>query len=192
MITGTLFGQVTNNVFAVGTPINDPGSSAQALDVATDVLAAYQATFLTRQATEYNLTGCDVTNMANKEQGAEVETSLNGGGGLTAASGVVAVRLNIRTGLRGRSFRGRTGIAGPTEADVAGNNLVAAARTSWQTLATTFFNNLAAASGTGYATLVVGVISTVTGGAPRVTPLFTPATGIDVPLGIGTRVSRMR
>jgi len=93
-----------------------------------------------------------------------------GGGGSAALPNSVTAAYSWRTGLAGRSFRGRSFIPGLQEGQVTANALTPAAVTAY----TNAWEQLRTVGGSEGWEMVV--VSTVSGGAPRVTGIATPVT----------------
>jgi len=113
----------------------------------------------------------------------------------------VCAKVGWTTGLRGRSYRGRTGLAGLGESDTdtaSPNSLTPGARTRISTQVQAFFDNIntvIASEGGGSVLAVVslfhGVDPVTHRPIPRAVPLATPVTGWLVYSQLGTRRSRL-
>jgi hypothetical protein len=115
------------------------------------------------------------------------EGALSASGELTGEGmpGSVAVAVSIKTGVQGRSFRGRFYLSGVplspgTEADP--NHLQSDFFTNYNDAADAFMTQLASAD------LDLGVLSRISGGAVRPVPFFTVANAITV----GSRLDSQR
>jgi hypothetical protein len=95
--------------------------------------------------------------------------------------GNVTMSISFRTGLRGRSFRGRNYAIGLTEDQVAGNNFVAGLASTWQAA---YFALIAAAADAGWQWVVASRFSgvdPVTGDPiPRAAGVTTPIVSVIV------------
>jgi hypothetical protein len=107
-------------------------------------------------------------------------------------TGAVCVAVDILTGFRGKSFRGRTGLAGLVESKVAGNFLLEGDRVDFDARFAGFRADLSTPVAPETEVLVLGVISRFSGKVKRPVPVFTPATSTVVRGRVGTRVSRLR
>jgi len=183
-VRATLFGQDIINVLWAKGP--GPISSAGLLNAATLVRNAYDADILPELSQD--IAYQDVTARAmDTDSGPQVvlpwgEGNL-GGEPIPSMSGNVAFVITHRTANIGRSYRGRTYLAGLPEASVANNQLD-------QTVADALaagFN--AIRTGLATANLTLCIVSLISGGAPRLEGVATPVTAS---LARNTRVDTQR
>jgi hypothetical protein len=197
-IEGTYLGQVINNVLGIR-GAGDVPAGAQAQDLATRVRDHWRDEVMTIVSGSYAMTGVNAVSMTNPEIAGFVAANNSGGSGTDPYSGAICAAVQIRTGLRGRAFRGRTGICGLTEDHVSGNSLAATALSSFQARIDGFRNRLLAPVAPATEVYELGVISRYKGTAadgtpvPRIGgPIFTPSIAVVVAPRVGTRVSRLR
>jgi hypothetical protein len=197
-IEGIWHSQVVNNVLGIRGPGDVPGG-VQADDVARRVRNAWQSSLMPLLSSGYVLTGVNVVSATNPEVGGFISATGGGPDNTEGVTGLVAAGVQIRTGLRGRAFRGRTGIPGLTEPMVAGNFLTAAARNNLQGGMDAFRGALGGPTAPDTEVYELGVISRFKGvdangvPIPRVGgPIFTPSISVDVSSRISSRVSRLR
>jgi hypothetical protein len=143
-------------------------------------------------STQYLLTGATAQSIFGTEATADAGLSSSGGNTDAPYTGLACAKVSLRTALRGRAFRGRTGIAGLTEGQVAGNTLVESTRAALETEFGNFIAALSIGSGPGYTSLRLGVLSTRVNGVLRPLPIFTEVTSHSVAATIGSRESRLR
>ncbi len=191
-IEGTLLGQVVNNVMHFGTQDTDVTAPGDAAAVAADAAAAWATNMMPILSTAYVLTGVTATPIFSGGSTGEAAVAASGGNTDAAYTGLACAKVSLRTALRGRAFRGRTGIAGLTEGQVAGNTIVESTRAAIQTNFANFVGAMNVATGPGYVSLSLGVLSTRFAGGPRVPPIFTEVTSFSVASTIGSRESRLR
>lgn len=190
-INGTFLGQNVANIIGVR-GAGDVPAGAQGAAVAARVREVWNFYLLPSLSNAYTTTSVDAVSMTNPEVG-EVSTGTQSGGQTVPPyTGAVCAAVDIRTGFRGRSFRGRTGLCGLVEADVEGNNLTETRRADLESRFADFFANLAVPATGTTETYELGVISRVSNGVKRTTPIFTPATTTAVRARLGTRVMRLR
>ncbi len=119
----------------------------------------------------------------------ESESGLNGSVIGDAMPGNVALAVKSVTGLTGRSFRGRTYIAGFTDAQVNGNEVYEGTRTSIVNVFNAWKTSI---TGDGYAPVVVSKYSGYTVDLVKVRKIPTPrAAGIATPIAIYTANSQL-
>jgi len=106
---------------------------------------------------------------------ADVNTSA-GIGGITgeAAPNNVSPCVSFRTGMAGRSFRGRNYIAGVSNSDILGNTI----DTGWATTIVNGYNFLLPGGVNDPAPFVWSVASFFTANLPRLTGIATPITSV--------------
>lgn len=170
-VRATLFGQSIVNVLYVRGP--GPISEAGLLNAATLVRNAYDANILPHLSND--ILYQDVTARAmDTDSGPQVVLPWGegnaGGQAVTSMPGNVAFCITHRTANIGRSYRGRTFLAGLTEADVGSNLLNAAVADELED----GFNSLRA--GLLSANLVFCVVSLFSSGQPRAQGVATPVT----------------
>lgn len=157
------------------------GNPAEALATAfvTEALPAYQTYLSDRIVT----TVIEVRQVLNGAASFDVTLNENG----DAPTGDLVPQwtgpiISWRTGFAGRSFRGRTYLPPCSEADQDAGEISAVLRTQVISVA----NALIGFETVGNGNWGLGIFSTVTNGAPRPTPIFTPVTGFVVPTTMGT------
>jgi hypothetical protein len=197
-IEAAYLGQVVNNVLGIR-GAGDVPSGVQAQDLAARVESAWRTNILGQVADDYVMTGVNVVSATNPDIGGFVAASAAGAQGTDPITGAVCVGVDIRTGFRGRAFRGRTGIAGLVEPKVTGNNVVEADRVLFQAAIDGFRDRLLIPVAPATEVYEIGVISAFKGvdaqgkPIPRVGgPIFTVSTSLVVKSRVGTRVSRLR
>lgn len=183
-VRATLFGQSIINVLWVRGP--GPLSAAGLLNAATLIRNGYDANILPELSQD--IAYQDVTARAmDTDSGPQVvlpwgEGNL-GGEPSASMSGNVAFCITHRTANIGRSYRGRTYLAGLPESMVANNNLDSAMASALAD----GFDTLRA--GLLTANLTLCVVSLYSGGAPRAAGV---ATAITESLARDTRVDTQR
>lgn len=129
-VRATLLGEQMENVFHLVKTTPSPFTAAEVLQVADTTLAAWAANMLPNLGGNYVFR--EVVTAALDSDGAPTATSVpgtppSGGAAGEALPAQNALVITHRTGLTGRSFRGRTYIGGLTESQTSGNNVTAAA-----------------------------------------------------------------
>jgi hypothetical protein len=192
-VTGQLLGQVINNVLAFDDQIGGSPNQQDAAFAAKRVSDQWAADIIPALSAQYVLTGAVARTLGLAGTQGDHATSTAGGQAGDPYSSAIAAKVNILTGIRGRSFRGRTGIAGLLETQVSGNTYVEASRSDMQVRFNRFVATLktAPAAGSGVP-LFLGVISEEFARVKRAAPIFTPAVATNVLPVVGTRVSRLR
>ncbi len=156
------------------------------------ISSAWTSNIVPRLASIYTYEGATAVNLDNPTIGFE---SVAGAGatGLSAGSVLptfVAVRVNWSTGLRGRAFRGRTGLGPIVESETTvANALDPAARDAWQTRINAFLTAIQGISG-GTSNADLAVISRVVNKVLRPSPVTTRILAGEVDARLGSRVSR--
>jgi hypothetical protein len=190
-IRGTYLGQVVNNIIGVRGPGDVPGG-AQAQAIADRVLNAWAGRVVPELSQQYVCTGVDVVSITNPSVGAEAFGNFVGTNISDPITGAICVAVDVLTGLRGRSFRGRTGLTGLVEGSVSGNLLAEASRLQYQSKVRLFRDDLAVGTAATPDAFEWGVVSRFAGNVKRVPPIFTPSIAVNVRSRVGTRVSRLR
>jgi hypothetical protein len=198
VIAGTYLGQIVNNVLGIR-GAGDVPAGTQGQEVARVVNAYWRADIVPLLSSAYQLSGVTAVSMTNPEIGAENVTTDIGGDLGDPISGAICAPVDIQTGLRGRAFRGRTGLTGLTETGVTGNTIVQLKRDALQNGMTTFRSRLVSPTITDQEAFDLGVISRYKGvdaqGKPLLRPggpIFTNSIAVVVRSKVGTRVSRLR
>lgn len=162
--------------------------AGRAADLAEAIRIQWEAQFESHQVDDYAQTEVYVYSVDVPTVFASEPSSMLGTSTGDPAPMFVVARVDLTTGLRGRSYRGRwgfpglpTGVIDPTN----GNKLVAAEVSGLGAAVNAFYSGVT--TGTS---AVPAVISEVTNGAPRPAPIATEVTGIAVLQYLGSRTSR--
>lgn len=190
-INGTYLGQNVANILGVGGP-GDVPAGVQGLDVATKVRGIWVREVIPSLSSSYTVTTVEAVSITNPEIGESVTGASAGGQSVAVMTGAICAAVDIRTGLRGRSFRGRTGLTGLVEADVDGNALTEVRRGDLDARMNTFRNQMGAVTAESAEVYTIGVVSRISQGVKRLVPIYTPSTSISVRSRVGTRVTRLR
>jgi hypothetical protein len=197
-IEATYLGQVVNNVIGVRGADAVPAGE-QAIDLANLVAQYWPQTVMGEISAQYSFTGVNVVSATNPDVGAFKVGAGVGQNPNDPISGAICAAVEVRTALRGRAFRGRTGIAGMVETSVSGNTLVEAPRANLENAVILFRTRLMTPIAPRTESFEWGVISVYKGIGPEGAPLprpggpiFTPSTSVGVRARVGTRVSRLR
>jgi hypothetical protein len=190
-IRGTYLGQIINNVIGVRGP-GDVPAGAQAQAIADRVLRVWAARVVPVLSTQYRCEGVDVVSITNPGIGAQAFGNFAGGNISDPVSGAICGAVDVLTGLRGRSFRGRTGLTGVVENAVSGNLLVEASRVDYETRVRGFRTDLGTGDTASPDAYEWGVVSRFAKLVKREPPIFTPSIAVNVRARVGTRVSRLR
>lgn len=165
-----------------------PGGS-DALTLAEGVYSAWSAYMIDDLVDDYQVTSVRCISMDNPAIGVEFTESVAGSSTGAPLPMFCVGNVELTTGLRGRSYRGRFGIPGLpktlTDPD-NGNVLAAAAVTLLQGNVSDFIGNVQSLS----VGVHLAVISEVSGGLRRLSPIATQVTTAAVKAPLGTRVSR--
>lgn len=146
-------------------------------------------------STEYVVRSVDMADYDDPSWGGTFASDYAGGRSGSLLPLTVCAKVGWTTGLRGRAYRGRTGLCGLLEEDTgasAPNELTSGARTTIATGVQDFFDNVNSimTAVSGIAT-VLAVASTIVDEAPRPAAIGTPVTGWLVYTQLGTRRSRL-
>jgi hypothetical protein len=169
-----------------GNPAN-PDSAFAAQEVATSVRDEWIQWIMPKCSDEYKLTSVEAVSVYSPQFAGVALAATSGGEFGPPLPTFTVARVRVATGLRGRAYQGRWGWPGMIESytdDTNGNQLKTATAATLNTTVDAFFADLVASE------LYPAVISRVLNGAPRAVPLVTRATGMDVALSLGSRVSR--
>lgn len=164
-------------------------NSSDALALATAVGNYWGSVIMPLVADDYAITGVTAIGMDNTTVGAFQAHSTSGGSTADPIPLFIVANVHLTTALRGRSYVGRYGIPGlvKTYLDTTNGNLMtSAAQSALQTAVGTYRSDVSAILGG----TPMAVISTTSGGTPRVPPIGTPVTSQTVQLALGSRVSR--
>lgn len=186
-LKGQLFGQTVDVIH--GWVTSGGTSSAQAATLATRLVTQWVGDIMPNLGTDYGLDHCDVVGVDIPTAFGVATSSASGGVIGDAAPAFVVANVELRTGLRGRSFHGRFGMPGVTLGQidtVNGNNLAAGVVTGFQTAVNNWISNM---NGGGLPAQLA-VVSTISGGTPRLVPIGTVVTSAVVHAPLGSRVSR--
>lgn len=184
---GTQYGQTVDITHGWTGP--GVGNSSDAHTLAQRVYDGWLLKFLPDLSDTYELLGCTAVSIDVPTAYGIVTFTQPGADAGAPAPAFVVGNVSLATGLRGRSYQGRFGIPGLLESmtdATNGNQLTSAAVTTLQTDTDDFFTYVA----TGVPAFFAGVISTISGGTPRATPISTPVTSWTVRSTLGSRVSR--
>lgn len=168
-------GQYVENVFHV---FKSGGWDEAAMEVVAGVFIDWvDSHYRTRQTTQVALQKVLVTDLTTETSPAieyAVGLPLAGTNGSSQLPMNVTLAIKLLTALRGRSFRGRYYFVGLVPAAVSGSTLVSGVAADYQA------DTLALIDALDTNGTPLGVVSFVTGGAPRAHGLFTPVTGVTV------------
>lgn len=170
----------------VATPATNAGDAAI---IADRVYQGFVSYFLNDLVDDLNVNSCDVIGVDNGTVFGTFSGSASGAYANPPAPMFVVANVKLSTGIRGRSYTGRFGIPGiPLDAVDAnnGNNLASAWVAVLQGDLGDFINHVE----TGPPSPKLAVVSTISGGTPRVTPIGTEVTTATVMTPFGSRVSR--
>lgn len=167
----TWAGQTTINDLYFFLPAGEP-TLAQTLQLAQDLDAWWSASVLINlnESLTYNFIRTRSLLVPN---GFTAESASNSGPGGISGEAVpnnVNPCISFRTGVAGRSFRGRNYIPGLSNSDVTGNVL----ETAWKTALINAYTDLNPGGNFGTAAWNWVVVSYFTGGSPRAAGLVTP------------------
>ncbi len=192
-ILGTQGGR--NIVNTHGLTIGDafsPEDPAEAAVAAERAFLAWKQAFLVRLSSSYTALsavargvldgGVSGVSTSGPQAGARAEPPM---------PTFVCGRIRLNTALGGRAGRGRTGLPGLIETYTSGldmNTLDGAALIDLRPQVSQWFNALQGVAPTSTLT----VISRILKGVPRVAPVISQVTSVQLEAGLGTRVSRLR
>lgn len=174
-INGTLFGQEIQNTLY----FEKAGGyiMADLLDLAAVVRSWYFTNVMPILSNDYvfrEITAQDISAEAGEIAFNTAGTGTAGGNTAPSLPGSVAIAVSFRTGLAGRSYRGRNYLSGLVEAGVTGNTLADVTRTA---ITTAYAELLDVLSDTDF---VWGVVSRVTAGLPRPVGIITAITSVII------------
>ena len=186
-VHGTLFGQTVDVITGwEATPATNAGD---ANTIAQRVFTNWGTYIMANTVDDYEITSCDVIGMDDPTVFGFYSGSTTGGNGTDPGPAFTVANVKLTTGLRGRSYTGRFGIPGlPVSAfdTTDGNVLASGFLSAFQTAVSDFITHV----NTGPPTPQLAVISTISGGTPRPTPIGTVVTTAAVQALLGSRVSR--
>jgi hypothetical protein len=167
---GSLHGSIVSNVFYFEKESQWTGAELQTL--AGQVGESWDAFISPNIATDYVLTAVKARGLDTQED-AYGETTENAAGDLVSPGlpNNCTVAIKFATALSGRSNRGRMFLAGLTEAQVLGDQLVAGMAATLAGAVAAFFGEVAGATGSQHV-----VVSYCNGGEWRTTAVTTPVT----------------
>jgi hypothetical protein len=184
-IRASYFGIFVENVFNFTTG-EDPATESVLVDLAAQVASSWTANLMPELNISYTLREIFAFDLSVQSGAQATDTTVLGqAGGVNQAGmpGNVAFCVSKRTGLRGRSFRGRTYFVGLSEPDVASNILDATRAGNLVDGLEAFRSDLISA---GFQMVIV---SRASNGAPRVTAVSTPVVAV---LAVDNRVDTQR
>lgn len=161
----------------------------RAQDLADAISLSWQGEFLNDLVDDYVFTGVTVIGIDNPTVTAFNSDTATGASTQQPLPQFVVANVALTTGLRGRSYNGRFGIPGMSVADsdsANGNQLNSTAVAVLQGNVSSFIAGL---EGAGI-NRKLAVVSTISGGTPRPTPIATAVTTAQVKTPFGSRVSR--
>lgn len=186
-LKGSMFGQTINVV--TGWAVVGPLSSAQCAQTADGVFNGWSGSFINHEVDDLTFTECEVVGVDDPTKFGVFTGSMSGALTADPAPAFVVAKVKLDTGLRGRSYQGRFGIPGLAEGNTAaanGNQLEGASQTVLQNDLAAFIFHVESNG----ATPTLSVVSTISGGTPRLVPIATAVTTATVLLDLGSRVSR--
>lgn len=191
-LTGDLVGYPVTNIFGVAT--TDPVIPADLVAVANAFDSFYPDTIMTVLHQNYTLSKISVVDLSGGSIG--VDLDVDHGGEISGAllPSFVCARVNLTTALRGRSYRGRTGLAGIPEDytdSLTPNTLKATPRSELAGAVQDFVDGVNGAINATAGGSAMAVISQVHNGVKRHPPIATLITGTNVSASLGTRRGRM-
>jgi hypothetical protein len=190
-INATYLGQPVINSLGFRGP-GDVPAGTQAQDLARRVRVEWLQHLVPLASVGYILGEVQTVSITNPEIAGSSTGSNTGAAGSLSLTGAICAAVDILTGFRGRSFRGRTGICGLTENHVDGNNLVETSRAQFETAVRNFRQELLVPVTPETEIYELGVVSRIFQGVKRPVPIFTAATAVNVRARVGTRVTRLR
>ena len=191
-ITGALAGAPVDNI--IGLHITSGVVSADCDAIAEQVLINWKNSMLSVLSQQLSVEQVDVVNVDDSSVGGRfVEHHIGSVSGATLPSFVVA-KVNLTTALRGRAYRGRTGLSGliedwtdSTTPNVLKSTAQASLAEAFEEFRVALNLDLDAIAGGS----AVAVVSQVLHGIPRVPAIATDVTDTNVALALGTRRGRM-
>lgn len=184
---GTQFGQTVDVTMGWTGP--GVGNSSDASTLAHRVHDGWILKLLPALSDTFEIVGTDAYSVDVPTAFGTVSFTQPGSDAGAPAPAFVVGNVKLATGLRGRSYQGRWGIPGLLESmtdATNGNALTAAAITTLQAEVDDFYTYVAFGTPAFFAT----VISTISGGTPRPSPIATGVTSWTVAASLGSRVSR--
>jgi len=142
----------------------------------------------------YTVSEVSLASLTDPTVGGHVSVTYSGGVTGALLPTFACAKVNFHTGLRGRSYRGRTGLCGIPEDytdSLTPNTLKPTPRSNLDTAMNDFIvaaNTDLVLIGTGY---TLAVVSQVHNGLDRNPPIATQITVADVAAALGTRRNRM-
>lgn len=191
-IQHTFLGQAVDNCVGVDFPTNDLDSS-DCHFVAGVIHGYWAAGVLPQLHNELHLVKTSVIEAGDTTTGSDYTGSASGGISGALLPSFCAARVKFTTAYRGRSYRGRTGLAGITEDmtdSLTPNNLKDANRSTLAGVIAEWLDNCNNDLGGYLDGGFLAVVSTIHMGAPRVPAIATKIIGSTVTSELGTRRSR--
>jgi len=191
-IQHVFLGQQVDNCVGVDFPTNDLDSS-DCHFVAQVIHGYWSAGVMPQLHNELHLVKTSVVECDDSTTGSDFTGSTSGGISGALLPSFVAARVKFTTAYRGRSYRGRTGLAGLTEDmtdSLTPNNLKDTARNDLSGVIAEWLDNVNNDLGGYLDGGFLAVVSTIHNGAPRVPAIATRILGSTVTSELGTRRSR--
>ncbi len=193
-IVGSLHGSIVYNVLNFGTPdqVNDGDYTDLLTQLATAVIDCVRSTLLPAVSSDYRLLKVTSQIVSTPKSDEHIQEALGTDVGALGAGDVsfVAGVMSIKTGRGGRSFRGRTFIAGIPEGGIEQSRLTPGQLTLLIAFAACLAGKFVGGQATN--TWVLGVLSTVRNKVKltSITAGFTPASQLVVTSQVGSMNSR--
>jgi len=178
----------------VGVRTTDSAGASEATAVATAVHNTWAGTILGVLSQELDLLHTDAVGVDDPTTFGTHVATFSGGVSGDLLPTFACVKVNVVTGLRGRAYRGRTGLGGLTEdmtLSLDGNTLKPATLTAIKNAVDSFYVTAQAALASIAGGSSLAVISETVGGVPRPTPISTDVTAMNTVAKLGTRRSRL-
>lgn len=164
-------------------------NSADAGIIADRVYQGWASYVMDDLVDDYEITSCDVYGVDDPTRFGTFSGSAAGGNPDPPAPMFVVGNVQLRTGVRGRSYQGRFGLPGlaANYLDAANGNMINAGTAA---VLEVDLDNWNTHVETGPPSPKLCVISRVSGGTPRIVPVGTEVTTRFLSLTLGSRVSR--
>jgi len=186
-IRGSLYGQTVDVV--MGWTTGGVTSSANAVTLATRVENYWAADVMQYLVSDYALTQVDAVGMDDPTKFGTFLSTSTGTNGSDGVPAFLVANVQLQTGIRGRSYNGRFGVPGLAASTIDSTNSNFIDSTAVSTIQNAIGNFIGDLSGGGLPS-TLSVISTISGGTPRPTPIATPVTVATVHQAWGSRISR--
>jgi hypothetical protein len=186
-IVGTQNGKTVDVV--MGWHTSATTSAGDATTLANRIVDQFGGDVLPDLSADYTALSVDVIGVDDPLVGGTASWVASGGSAVESMPAFVVGNVQIVTGVRGRSYNGRFGLPGITleMADSANNNKFNdGALAQLQSDVNDFRSDM----GGGALPATMVVISRISGGTPRPSPIYTQSTSLVLHAAFGSRVSR--